>query len=104
MEGLTLVDGGKYLVRAKSIYGMSLRLLFQQRQCDCSNVIIGLLNNLACLNAELCCFDDSKHMLTLLTVLVKEGRIRTNTIEEGDFSNVILNIRVLLMPSCAGAA
>lgn len=104
LEGLTLVDGGRYLMKAKRIYETSLGLLCRQQQCDCSNVIIALLNNLACLNAELFCFHESHQMLLLLTILVKEGRITTNTIDVGDFSDVILNIRVLLMPTCAGAA
>ena len=104
LEGLALVDGGSFLTMAKSMYGMSLKLLFQQQNCDCSNVIIALLNNLACLNAELGCFDESHRMILLLTMLVKERKVKTNTIDGHDFSDVLLNIRMLLMPACAGAA
>ena len=102
--GQQLRDGGKYLLMAKSLYDSCLSLLNCHKQYDCSNVIIACLNNMACLNVELSLPVEACQILFWLEMLIKEGRVRTDTLHGDDIADVVLNIRILLMPVCAGAA
>ena len=102
--GQQLRDGGKFLMMAKSLYESCLALLNCQRQYDCSNVIIACLNNMACLSVELSKPGEAYQMLLWLEMLIKEGKVRTDTLHGDDIADVVLNIRILLMPVCAGAA
>ena len=104
LEGQALCDGGRFLHAAMELYEVTLHQLNNQVRYDCSNVIIASLNNLACLNAELFLFERGHQMLLFLAVLIKEGRVRTDTIHADDFSDIVLNIRLLSMPICAGKA
>ncbi|CAB9527604.1 expressed unknown protein [Seminavis robusta] len=104
LEGHAHGDGGKFLEISKSLYQITLNLLNQQLRYDCSNVIIASLNNLACANAELNMFEEAHQMLLLMAVMIKEERVRTDTIHADDFSDVVLNIRLLTMPAHAAKA
>lgn len=102
--GQSVWDGGRYLLSARSLYEGTLSLLNCQRHYDCSNVIIASLNNMACLYVELYRPYDAYQMLFWLETLIKEERVRTDTLHGDDIADVVLNIRILLMPVCAGAA
>jgi hypothetical protein len=104
--GQQLRDGGKYLLSAQVLYETCLSLLNCQKQpeYDCSNVIIASLNNMACLNVELFNPIKAEQMLLWLELLIKEGKVRTDTLHGDDIADVVLNIRILLVPACAGQA
>jgi hypothetical protein len=105
LEGYALHDDGRFLATANDLYDATLHhLLNSQLRHDCSNIILASLNNLACLNAELYKFDQAYHILLCMEIMIQEGRVRTDTIDADDLSNVLLNIRLLTMPVCAGKA
>lgn len=105
IEGQRFHDGGYYTTVAKTLYESSLsQLNIQWRSHDCSNVLIACLNNAACAAKELFCLNEAYKILMELAALLKEGRVRTDTIIMEDLTSVALNFQLLLLPSCASAA
>lgn len=104
LEGQFSRDGGVFLTTAKKLYENALELLNHDWQYDCSNVMIAALNNLACVQSEILNVDEAYQTLLLLSTLINEGRLRTDTLNKGDLRDIVLNICLLPMACCAGVA
>lgn len=105
IEGQVVHDGGSYLIMAKKLYTRCLDLLLNtQWKHDCSSVVIACLNNSACVSKDLYCLGEAYQMVFLLTLLITEGKVRTDIMAIRDLGDIALNVPLLLMPICAGSA
>ena len=98
------ITGDSDLKVAMALYEKCLNLLRRHSNFDCSNIIIAALHNQAKICEELCHFAQAGQKFLLLSTLLEQDEIRTDTIEPDDLNAVCLNIYFFKFPTCAPVA
>lgn len=98
------IAGDSNLKVAMQLYEKCLSLLRRHSNFDCSNIIIAALHNQAKICEELCNFAQAGQKFMLLSSLLEQDGIRTDTVEQDDLNSICLNIYFFKFPTCAPVA